>query len=162
MCDVQWVFLVLFLMSQPWSVDWFKMRWTSKCEAAYLYPAQLVLHWLFPFLRNCAQWEMCSIVFLKETKRALLSFAKTCHHWITAPHYWKFNLLRKRLCFLVPKLYNIPMESRISTAWMRFSSVSKSLTLTVLPANICLTAIEHSPDQLPPTGTTPAIRHSIA
>lgn len=61
-----------------------------------------------------------------------------------------------------PCIYYPPVDSWISTAWMRpFSSVSTRWTVIILPASSCLTAIQHSAGQLPPTGTTLAMRHSI-
>lgn len=151
---------ILFCMLQPLSADWLEMGQCSQLT-------YFLLSWC------SVDCFLCCITMIKEECAQLLSwktqggeFSYLClnsrkllhtfpHHKLHLPHHNISGL--KELC------NNLPIESWISTVWMRpCSSMSTSFTVTVLPANSCLTAIQHSPDQLPATGTTPAMRHSIA
>lgn len=101
------------------------------------------------------------------------SFAKPCWSRILLSLFpWSINKKQKKKTkFLNPFFYllcfspfnNIPAGRRTSTAWMwPFCKMSNGWIMTMLPVNSCLTARQHSFDQVSADGTTPKMQHSIA
>lgn len=132
-----------------------RLIWKATLTVTYGFLAQLAWRWYCSLLHNRAQWGMC-LTFLKdkltEHKMLLPLYPFTHVEWLFFPPLGSTNI----------SMYYPPMDSLISTAWMRpFPSVSTRWTVIILSANSCLTAIQHSADQLPPTGTTWAMLHSI-